>query len=280
MVYGVIVAGGSGTRMGADVPKQFLPLAGKPILIHCLERFVSAGSFHKILVMCPKEWIEYTEELIGEYILKEEDRLPYAEGPISKPARKVNGCLAGIENQQSEQDKGMLAQKDIIVVEAGPERNDTIMNAISFIDTNLEPREKALLVTHDAVRPFVTERIIQENVSMVESGATCITAVPATDTIAKSPDGCSVSEIPDRSQYYQIQTPQSFGAGRFKELYLAMSEEDKKKLTDAGKVFLAGGDEVKIVRGENYNIKITYPWDIDMAEALAAIANSSTVVKG
>ena len=92
--------------------------------------------------------------------------------------------------------------------------------------------------------------------------------VPATDTIVESKDGAVISNIPDRSQYYQGQTPQSFKAKRFKELYLSLTEEERNVLTDAAKVFVVKGDEVAVVKGEVFNIKVTYPYDLQLAETL------------
>ena len=77
-----------------------------------------------------------------------------------------------------------------------------------------------------------------------------------------------ISQIPDRSKYYQGQTPQSFRAKKFKELYNSLSEEEKQILTDAAKVFVIKGEKVTLVQGETFNIKVTYPYDLQVAETL------------
>ena len=128
--------------------------------------------------------------------------------------------------------------------------------------------ENTIVVTHDAVRPFVTYRMIRDNIEMAKRFGACDTVIPATDTIVVSEDGEIISAIPDRTKVYQGQTPQSFKAKSFMELYEGLDEDTKKILTDAAKVFLINGEKVHLVKGENYNIKITYPYDIAVAEAL------------
>ena len=90
------------------------------------------------------------------------------------------------------------------------------MNGIRFIAEQGELAEDTVVVTHDAVRPFVTHRIIEENIELAQAGYACDTVIPATDTIVESMDGQAISAIPDRSKYYQGQTPQSFRANRLK----------------------------------------------------------------
>lgn len=55
MIFGLILAGGVGSRMGADKPKQYLEIGDKPIIVHTIERFIEYESFEKIIVLCPDE---------------------------------------------------------------------------------------------------------------------------------------------------------------------------------------------------------------------------------
>ncbi|MBQ6622427.1 MAG: 2-C-methyl-D-erythritol 4-phosphate cytidylyltransferase [Mogibacterium sp.] len=232
MIYGVILAGGIGSRMGnVDRPKQFLHIGKKPIIVHTVEKFIINNKFEKVIVLCPNQWVSYTKDLLKKY-------LP--------------------------------ASEEVVVIEGGKIRNETIMNAIKYIEETDGLDEETILVTHDAVRPFVTHRILEENIEIAATGAACNTVIPATDTIVESLDGETVSQIPDRSKYYQGQTPQSFPAKKFKEMYLSLSEEEQAILTDAAKVFVVKGEPVKIVRGETFNIKVTYPYDLQLAETLLA----------
>jgi 2-C-methyl-D-erythritol 4-phosphate cytidylyltransferase len=229
-VYGVILAGGKGTRMGnVEKPKQFMEIGGKPIIVHTIEKFVMNSEFERILVLSPKQWIKHTEDLIRKYI----------------------------------PDNGRIK-----VIEGGVTRNETIMNAISYIDTMGKLDNNTIIVTHDSVRPFLTHRIIEENIRYAKEYGACDTVIPATDTIVESKDQQLITGIPDRATMYQGQTPQSFKAAHLRALYESLSEEEKDILTDACKILVIKGEKVHLVEGEESNIKITYPYDMRVAEAL------------
>ncbi len=230
MVFAVICAGGIGSRMGnAEKPKQYLNIGGKPIILHTIEKFVVNESFEKIIVLVPESWITYTKDIINKH-------------------------LKGIEKVE--------------VIAGGTDRNSTIMNSIKYIEDNFTLDDDTIIVTHDAVRPFVTHRIIMDNIEAAVNVGACDTVIPATDTIVESMDGEKISSIPDRSKVYQGQTPQSFKAKRLKELYYSLTGEEKAILTDAAKICLLKGEPVHLVRGEVFNIKITYPYDLTVAETL------------
>ena len=230
MIFGVVLAGGIGSRMGnVDKPKQYLLVGDKPILIHTLERFYIESEFEKIIVLCPEEWVNHTKNLIRKY---------------------------------------MEDNSRVVVLQGGETRNETIMNSLHYIEENYGLDEDTIVVTHDSVRPFVTQRIIEENIKYAKKYGACDTAVAATDTIVCSEDNQIISEIPERSKMYQGQTPQSFNALKLKNLYESLSEEEKNILTDAAKIFVMKGEKVHLVEGEVFNIKITYPYDLRVAEAL------------
>ena len=229
-VYGVILAGGIGTRMGnVEKPKQFMELGGKPIIVHTVEKFIMNQEFCGILILTPKQWIKHTQDLLRRYVPKD-SRLE--------------------------------------VIQGGATRNETIMNAIAYIEAEGNLDDKTIIVTHDSVRPFVTGRIIAENIAACEKYGACDTVIPSTDTIVESSDGEKISSIPQRSLMYQGQTPQSFKALKLKKIYNSLTDEEKNMLTDAAKIFVMKGEKVALVDGETFNIKITYPYDLRIAKSL------------
>lgn len=230
MIYGVILAGGIGSRMGGDKPKQYLTIKDKPIIIYTIEKFFAEPAFEKIIVLCPKQWVEHTKNLIEKHIAPAKSRLA--------------------------------------VIEGGEERNETIMNAIKFIEDEGNLNENTIIVTHDSVRPFVTHRIIRENIAACEKYGACDTVIPATDTIVESENGKAISNIPNRNKMYQGQTPQSFKALRLREVYNSLTQEEKAILTDAAKILVLKGETVALVEGETFNIKITHPYDLRIAKSL------------
>ena len=95
--------------------------------------------------------------------------------------------------------------------------------------------------------------------------------MPCTDTIVESMDGQIISSIPDRSILYQGQTPQTFKIKKMQEVFASLTEDEKNILTDACKIFTMKGQPVKLVMGEPFNIKITYPSDLKIAHALLGL---------
>lgn len=230
MVFAAVFAGGIGSRMGnSDTPKQYLELGTKPVIIHTVEKFFINDRIDEILVLCPKAWVAHTKDLV---------------------------------------EKHLPAGKKVTVIAGGATRNGTLEAAIEYIESNYETDEQTVLVTHDAVRPFLTHRIICENVdAAIEYGA-CDTVIPATDTIVASEDGKMISSIPERNKMFQGQTPQSFRLKELERVLSSLTEEEKAILTDACKIFSIKNKPVYMVSGEVYNIKITYPYDLKVAKTL------------
>ena len=141
------------------------------------------------------------------------------------------------------------------------------MNAINYIDREYGLDDDTVIVTHDSVRPFVTHRIIDENIKTALSCGACDTVIPATDTIVEG-DGDAITAIPDRRRMYQGQTPQSFKAKLLRDSYNSLTDGEKEILTDAAKILVMKGIKVKLVQGETFNIKITYPYDLKIARSL------------
>ena len=230
MIFAAILAGGIGSRMGGtDTPKQFLDLGGKPVIVHTIEKFVINSNIDEIIVLTPQNFINHTKHLVKEYIPN---------------------------------------NSNVAVIEGGDTRNDTIMNSINYIKENHDVDDESIIITHDAVRPFLTHRIIEDNIKAAKEHGACDTVVPATDTIVESVDGVTIENIPVRDNYYQGQTPQSFKINKLSALINSLTEAEKNILTDACKIFTIKGEDVYLVDGEVTNIKITYPYDLKLANTI------------
>lgn len=229
MIFAQIMAGGTGKRMGnVPLPKQFLRLGSKPIIIHTIEKFILHAEFELILISVPSDWMSYMEDILAKYDIND---------------------------------------KRIRVISGGAERNDTLDNALTYISENAETSDKDLLITHDAVRPFITRRIIEDNIAGLAAFDAVDTVIAATDTIVEGEAGQAVA-IPIRDRMYQGQTPQSFRISSLKESLGKLSIEERQKLSDSAKIMLLDGKKVKMVDGEISNIKITTPYDLTIANAI------------
>ncbi len=227
MAVAGIVAGGSGMRMGTELPKQFMELCSKPVIIRTTEAFLKSGEITSVIIGINPDWYDYMQKLLEKYSL---DRVYLTKG--------------------------------------GSDRNETLMNIINYARKELSAKDDEIILTHDAVRPFVSERMIKDSIIALEEYDIVTAAVAATDTIIVSEDGQTASDFPLRSTMYQVQTPQSFRIGSFERVYSSVSPEEKAAVTDACKLFHLNGHRVGIISGERNNIKLTYPSDIITAKAI------------
>ena len=234
MIFAGILAGGVGKRMGrTELPKQFLTIGSKPIIIHTIEQFIISNKIDQIIVATPENWKSYTEDIIKKYYP---------------------------DNEQ------------ISIVIGGDTRNETIMNICKFIKEKSTDKENIIL-THDAVRPFITQRVISDNIeAILDKNVDAIdTVIPAQDTIVESTNNDIITNIPIRNYMYQGQTPQTFRVNELMNIYESLKEEEKEILTDAAKIYVLKNKNVKIVQGETFNMKITTQYDLQLANAIVKV---------
>ena len=158
----------------------------------------------------------------------------------------------------------------VLVIEGGKTRDETVMCGCKYIKENFGIQKNDLIITHDAVRPFITQRIIDDNIAGLREADAVDTCIPTTDTIIEAYHDNSncIKAIPNRKFLFNGQTPQSFKLEKLMKLHSALSENEKSTLTDACKIFILKDQKVKIIMGETFNIKITTMFDLELANAI------------
>lgn len=191
MNIAVIFAGGSGLRMHTKSrPKQFLDLNGKPIIIYTLELFDNHPGIDAIVVACIESWIPFLEKQLRKF-------------EINKVVKVVPGGKSGQESIYN----GLCA-------------------AEAYVRGRSVDSEKATVLIHDGVRPLITEETITDNINKVEEVGSCITCIPATETlIVKQADGSL--EIPSRADSLIARAPQSFRLSDIMAAHRRALEEEK-----------------------------------------------------
>ncbi len=236
MNIGVILAGGSGSRMGiVDKPKQFIDIYGKPIIIHTLETFDSHPEIDVIAIVCLEEWTDDLRILLRKY-------------EISKVKWIVKG---------------------------GETRQESIYNAIKTISK--ECSKDDIVVIHDSVRPLVSHKIISNNIVGAKKHGAVDTVIPSADTIVKSTDGDIIKEVPNRSQLFIGQTPQSFKLSLIKGAHDKAIEENISNSTDDCQLILKFGRDVHLVEGEKLNFKVTSFEDLLLLKAIVKLGNTEMI---
>ncbi|MBQ7449298.1 MAG: bifunctional cytidylyltransferase/SDR family oxidoreductase [Paludibacteraceae bacterium] len=225
MNIAVILAGGSGTRLGNDTPKQFLKVAGKQVIEHTIAVFENSPHIDEICIVSRADFIKDVEELV-----------------VRNQYKKVKKILQG-----------------------GKERHDSSLAAINaYTDDNDN------LLFHDAVRPLVSERIIDDCIKALRTFNAVDVATKTTDTIIEVNDNDIIEHIPNRRVLRNGQTPQCFKRGLIRQAYeLALQDPNFTTTDDCGTVRRYMPDEpIFVVNGENYNMKLTYIEDIFLLDKL------------
>jgi len=215
--HAIIVAGGSGTRMQAPLPKQFLLLNGKPVLMYTLEAFNNSSTHPQLIVVLPEAYHTYWQEL----------------------------CL----------EHNFVLQHELVI--GGDTRYQSVKNALQQIP------DESLVAIHDAVRPLVSQDIIDTCYHTAYEKGNAVTTVNSRDSVRQM-SGIT-SRALTRADIYLVQTPQVFRSALLKNAYQQPFED---KFTDDASVAEHAGHVIHMVQGNYENLKITFPEDIPFAELL------------
>lgn len=157
------------------------------------------------------------------------------------------------------------------IIAGGTTRQSSVFNALAFLDPNLHHSDIVLI--HDAARPFITKKIISDNINVTKKKAAVETAIPCADTISVSKNGKIISGVLERSELYQAQTPQSFAFGLILKAHQKALFENWSNVTDDAQLVLRFGHVVALVEGAKNNFKITTHEDLVLAKQIVSKRN-------
>lgn len=224
----LIVAGGKGLRMGGDLPKQFIPMRGKPILMHTVEAFYRWDPAARIILALPEEHQPYWKMLCKEI-------------GCEVPHEVVNGGEARFFSVRSGLERLLEVYQELVG----------------------EDLSRGLVAVHDGVRPFVRPEVIEACFREAKRAGAVVPVVPMIDSLRQKDE--RGSRPVDRSLYMAVQTPQVFRLDLLAEAY---RQPFSPLFTDDASVVEALGHPIATVAGDRENIKITTPFDLLIAEAM------------
>lgn len=204
--------------MKSQVPKQFIEIAGIPVIVHTIRKFLQASPHKRIIVTLPEEFMDSWSEIKSTY----------------------------------------LPDVDIFLVKGGKNRFLSVKNALNAI-----AESDGFVAIHDAVRPFITEEVINHCYKSAVLTGSGVAAIGLRDSIREITGKGSMAR--ERSHFRLMQTPQVFSLKKLRDIYNSAERDD---FTDDASVWEYGGNEVKLIEGSALNIKITFPEDIPVAEAI------------
>jgi 2-C-methyl-D-erythritol 4-phosphate cytidylyltransferase len=219
----VIVAAGSGSRTGSAELKQFRWIAGKPMLLHSLQKFMARDDVASVVCVLPRSH-------------------------AADPPPWIFQC-----------------DTDRLMISLGGEtRMESVYNGLQDL-----PDEASVVLIHDAARPFVDDRTIDEVVAAARRGRCATAAIPVSDTVKEVGAEGRILRTLDRTTIWQAQTPQGFPRG---VIWDAHNDAHRSGLlvTDDAALCEARGHEVIIVQGSRRAMKVTEEVDFALAETLVS----------
>ncbi len=226
----VVLAAGSGKRMGTEKPKQFLDLCGQPALYWTLLSFERSSVDAVIVVVSSAE--------TGEYVRN--------EIVVKNGFNKVKSIVPG-----------------------GAERYDSVWKGLCVVTDETVGGADYVLI-HDGARCLVTPEIIERTISDAKRLGSGIASMPVKDTIKRTDENGFSAETIDRSTLRQMQTPQTFLFSEIYDAYAKLMKESPcPKVTDDAEVLeRMNGKKAYLSKGSYENLKLTTPEDLIIAEAI------------
>lgn len=216
----MIVAAGSGERLGAGMPKALVPLHGRPLLNWAVDAFASHPDIDSVVVVAP--------------------------------ADAVPAVQAGV---------GGLAS----VVAGGASRQRSVDLGLAALGADVQ-----LVLVHDAARPLVDPSVISAVVAGLRSGEQAVIPVlPVADTVKRVDSAGLVVSTLDRTELRAVQTPQGFSRSVLLAAHRAAEQRSLTEVTDDAGLLEALGIAVRTVAGAQSCFKITTPYDLRLAHAIA-----------
>jgi len=223
-----VLSGGTGTRLGADLPKQYIELAGKPVIVHTLERLQRCEAVEGLVVAASSEWKTMLLRWKEEYSFT----------------------------------------KLLTVAPAGENRQLSIRNGLLAAEQFMDSDRRAGVIIQDAVRPLASMELLTRLIQALKEAPAVMPVLPITDTAYTSRDGQWVDGLLDRSTLFAGQAPEAFHYWPYWALYRDASEETLGSMSGSCQLPYSEGWQVKMIPGEQGNVKITYSKDLETCERL------------
>ncbi|MBD5471150.1 MAG: 2-C-methyl-D-erythritol 4-phosphate cytidylyltransferase [Lachnospiraceae bacterium] len=229
MGIALILSGGSGVRLGTDIPKQYIEVYGRIVISYCIERLLSHPGIDGIQIVAVPQWhdtiIHSLEQLVS---------LGIAQETLSK----FKGFSMPGENRQL-----------------------SIYNGLTDIRKYAEDLDVVLV--HDAARPMLSVQMITDCLHAVSGHDGVLPVLPMKDTVYQSADGKRVGALLNRSEIYAGQAPEAFRLGKYYEANKRLMPNKILKINGSTEPAVMAGMDIVMIPGDEGNFKITTREDLD-----------------
>ena len=227
MNYAILLSGGTGTRTGADIPKQYVRVNGHMMVTYALKPVLDSGHVDKVYVVCADEW---REDMI----------------------RDVEAA-------------GLDAKKITGFAQPGDTRQLSILNGLKLIMEEIESKSDTVLI-HDAARPFLTADLLDRCYKAINENAGIdgvMPVLPMKDTVYLSEDGKDISGLINRSTVFAGQAPELFCLKSYYEANVRLLPDDILKINGASEPAVMAGMKIAMIPGDERNVKVTSAEDLE-----------------
>ena len=253
----VLTAAGSGSRLGADVPKALVPVGGISLLRRAAAGLIASGAINHLVITAPADDVERFRAELDDLL----------DGPLEK---SPEGSRDGSPDRTVERGVG-------IEVVAGSSHSRQASVALGLAAALAAVPRADVVVVHDAARALTPPEVTHRVIAAVRAGHEAVVpALPVTDTVKEVEAGEAgepepVVGTPQRARLRAVQTPQGFRTDTLVAAHRAGAEragdEALAASDDAGLVEACGGSVV-VVAGDERAMKVTTPMDLALAELL------------
>ena len=233
MNIALILSGGTGTRLGAHIPKQYIKVNGRTILSFCLETLLCHEQVDMVQVVADISW--------QKDILEELEKLQKQNIFFDDMLKKFHGFSAPGENRQL-----------------------SIFHGLTDILSYASAEDNVLI--HDAARPCLSERMISTCFDALEGHDGVLPVLPMKDTVYFSEEGKTIDSLLNRSQIFAGQAPEIFRLGRYYEANQALLPEKILSINGSTEPAILAGMDIVMIPGDEGNFKITTKADLERFE--------------
>ncbi len=230
MNIAIILAGGIGSRIGSEVPKQFVELSGQMMIMHSMEPFGRSVYVNNILIVAADEWRDRIEDAVA--------------------------------------DDPLISEKILGFSDPGDNRQLSIYNALKEIEQMGLGDMVDNVIIHDAARPFVTQEMIEECFKALESHDGAMPVLPMNDTVYFSRTGARVDELLNRNTIFAGQAPEAFNYKKYLEANEALLPDKIRMIKGSTEPAVMAGMDVAMIPGDQRNFKVTTQVDLERAEEI------------
>ena len=224
----IVTAAGKGSRMKQEVPKQFMPIKNKPLIIYTLEAFQNHPNIDSIIVPCLHGWEQIMEAYIKQY-------------NITKAKYIIDGGVG---------ENGQLS----------------IKLALNVIEKEFSKDD--LIIVHDGNRPLISEEIISDSIVTCQTKGNAVASIPCNEVVVKTEDGETSCEFLNRDNLRRTQTPHTFPLHKMLWAHEEAEKRGIVKSVATCDLMMQLGEKINFSIGSERNMKITTPADVSIFEAL------------